>query len=184
MGDKGRTIFGVVFVLALFVSALYFASHVQNNEAVKELVASFGHLGIFLVAVISGINLFVPVPATAFIPIFSAAGFNIVIIISIIVVGTTIADMLGYYIGTVLRPRANKGKNKIYHAIQKWCEGRPYVTQAIVFVYASIVPLPNELLLIPLGALGVKLRSLILAFVAGNIIHVTILAYGLTSLIK
>ena len=75
-------------------------------------------------------------------------------------------------------------KNKIYHAIQKWCEGRPYVTQAIVFVYASIVPLPNELLLIPLGALGVKLRSLILAFVAGNIIHVTILAYGLTSLIK
>jgi len=183
MGDKGKAIFGIVFVIALFTGALIFASHIQDNESVKGLITSFGPFGIFIVALAGGLNLFVPVPATAFIPIFSAAGFSLAMIIPLIVIGTTIADLVGFYIGTVLRPHVDKRKNKIYRAVQKWCEGRPYVTQAVVFIYASIVPLPNELLLIPLGALGIKLRTLILAFVAGNIIHVTLLAYGLTSLL-
>ena len=181
MTDAGKTVFGVIFVAALFVGAIFFAQYIQDSNQAQELISSFGVFGIFIVSFIGGLNLFVPIPPTAFIPVFSAAGFSLTIIIIIIVIGTTIADLLSYYIGTVVKQNTKVIKNKVYKKLQKWCVGKPRSTQAIVFVYASVVPLPNEVLLLPLGALGVKLRNLVPAFVLGTIVHVTLVAHGLTS---
>lgn len=183
MKDRGRTIFGLIFVIALFVGAIFFASYVENNENIKSLISSFGPLGIFIVAFIGGLNLFVPVPATAFIPIFSSAGFSLPLIISILVIGTTIADLLSFYIGTVLRPKADKSKNKTLKFVRKYCENKPKMTQLIVFLWASLIPIPNELLLLPLGMLGVKLQRIVLAFTFGTAVHTTILAFALTSFV-
>ncbi len=183
MGDTGKTIFGAVFVIALFAGAVLLAQYVQDNSHAQEIVASFGYFGVLLISFVSGLNLFVPIPATAFIPIFSAAGFSLVMIISIIVVGTTIADLLSFYIGTIIKKSKRVRKNKVYRTLQKWCEGKPKTTQLVVFLYASFIPLPNEVLLLPLGALGIRLSRLVPAFVLGTILHVTLLAHGLTSLL-
>lgn len=183
MNDKGKTAFGIIFVIALFAGALLFANNIQDNEQVKEIISSFGPFGILVVAFVSGLNLFVPVPATAFIPVFSAAGFSLSIIVIILVVGTTLADFVSFYMGTILKPHADKSNAKVLQFVRKYCKNRPRMTQAIVFLWAALVPFPNELLLLPLGTLGVKLRTLIIAFVLGTVVHVTALAYGLTSLI-
>ena len=105
-----------------------------------------------------------------------------IVIVSSLVIGTTIADLVGYYIGTYIKPHMDKRSNKIYRLVKKWCEGKPFITQGFVFLFAAFAPVPNELLLIPLGALGIKLRTLLLAFVAGNIIHISLIAYAFTAL--
>jgi uncharacterized membrane protein YdjX (TVP38/TMEM64 family) len=183
MSDKGKTIFGVVFVVSLFVGAIFFAEYIQDKDHIKDFISSFGVFGILFVSFIGGLNLIVPLPPTVFIPIFSAAGFSLFVITSIIIIGTTIADLLSYYIGTVFKDSSKIKKNKAYKLIKKWCEGKPKVTQLAVFLWASFIPIPNEVLLLPLGVMGIKLKNLVTAFVLGTTIHVTVLAYGLTSFI-
>lgn len=180
MKDKGKIIFGVLFVVALFVGAVFAAGYIQDNSNLQELISSFGYLGVFIVSVIGGLNLFIPVPATAFIPVFIAAGLSLPLMISVMVIGTTTADLASYYLGTLLKTRVEKPNYKIYKFVKKWCEGKPKATQLIVFLYAAFIPFPNELLLLPLGTLGVKLRTLILAFTLGTAIHITGIAYGLS----
>lgn len=182
MGDKGKIAFGTIFVVALFISAVLFAGYIETNENVQALISSFGPLGILVVSFVGGLNLIVPVPATAFIPVFSAAGFSLSLIIFIIVIGTTIADLVAFYVGTVLKPQAEKINSKVLKFLRKHCEHNKRMMQAIVFIYAAIVPFPNEVLLLPLGTLGIKLRSLFLVFTLGNATHVTLLALGLTSI--
>ena len=183
MSDKGRTVFGVLFVLALFGGAMLFAGHIENDENIQRLITFFGPLGILITGFIGGLNLIVPVPATAFIPVFAAAGFGLFIIIVMLVIGTTTADLVSFYIGTALRPQAKRVDHRILRFLQKHCEKNPGKLQLIIFLYASFVPLPNEVLLLPLGALSVRLRSILLSFILGTSLHVSIVAIGLTSLL-
>lgn len=183
MGDRGKIALAVIFVIVLFTVGVLAARYLQDNIYVQNLISSFGILGILFVAFLSGLNFIVPIPATAFIPIFSTAGFALPIIVSTIVVGTTTADLVSYFLGNFLKNHTDKPKNKTYRLIQKWCEGRPKTTQLVVFIYAVAFPLPNEVLLFPLGTLGVGLRTIFLAFVLGTTLHVSIIAYGLSLLV-
>lgn len=183
MVQKTKLALSFLFVFFLFAGAIYFAGIIQDNSNLQEIISSFGYVGILFVSFISGLNFFVPIPATAFIPIFSASGFALPVIIVIIVIGTTIADLISYYIGTVLKPHADKSRSKVLEFARKYCVGRKYFTELLVFLYATLVPLPNELLLLPLGTLGVKLRTLFIPFALGTTVHVTIIAYGLTAFI-
>lgn len=183
MPEKGKTIFGVLFVTALFATMMLLAGHVENNENVQKLIASFGPIGILITGFIGGLNLIVPVPATAFIPVFSAAGFGQFVIIAMLVIGTTTADLLSFVIGTALGPRAQRINHRMLRFLQKNCEKHPGKLQIIIFLYAAFAPFPNEVLLLPLGALGVRLRTLLVAFTTGNILHISLLTFGLTSLL-
>lgn len=178
MESKGKTIFGVVFVIILFVCTILVAQWIQTNPDAQDTIASFGVLGILLVSFIGGLNLVFPIPATAFIPVFSAAGFATSLIVTIIVIGTTIADLIAYYIGTILKPKADKIHNRFVDWLRENCVGKPMYTGFVVFLYAAIIPFPNEVLLLPLGSLGMKLKNLVVPFTLGTAVHVTALAYG------
>jgi membrane protein YqaA with SNARE-associated domain len=183
MFDKGKAIIGILFVIALFVGAIYLSSYIQGNDNAKEIVSSFGYLGMLIISFVGGLNLFVPIPPTASIPIFYSAGFNLSAIVAVIVIGTTIADLVSYYIGTFFRPQAEKSKNKVLKFVRKHCENKPKMIYIIVFLYSAFIPFPNEAVLLPLGTLGVKLKHILLPFVLGTLLHVSAIAYGLTFLI-
>ncbi len=183
LGDRGKAALGIIFVIALFTTAILFARYIQDNAHIQSFIYSFGYIGILLVALVSGLNLIVPLPATAFVPVFIASGFDIWGIIITLVIGTTFADLTSYYIGTMFKESADHSKIKMVKQIRKYCIGRPFVTQAIVFLYATFAPLPNELLLLPLGTLGVRLRVLFLPFATGNALHITIVSHALVSVI-
>ena len=101
-------------------------------------------------------------------------------IILTIAVGTTIADLLAFYIGTLLKKQVDKSKVKMLNWLRENAIGKPKFTAFIVFLWAALSPLPNEVLLLPLGSLGTKLRTVALPFMLGTILYVTGIAYGLS----
>jgi len=179
---NGKILFGIIFILAIFFFGFLAADAIQDNEILTEYIASFGYAGILLTGFIAGLNLIVPISATAFAPLFLTTGFSLPEIILWLVIGTTAADLLAYYLGTLGKGYVKKSESKIVQFLIHCCSKKWKYAAAVVFAYAIVVPLPNELLLLPLGALGYRLKHLFVPFFVGNIIHVALLSYGTTSI--
>jgi membrane protein YqaA with SNARE-associated domain len=90
--------------------------------------------------------------------------------------GLTVGDSLFYYLGFRGRSIKSKWIGKKVHAFGKWLENKPkFIVLIIAFIYISIIPLPNDLLLISAGFAGYSYRLIIFAVLLGNIFFVTLL---------
>lgn len=185
---KDKKILGSIFfvgvIIAVLVASFYLTQYVSTDEASQKLIQEFGYLAVLFISFIAGLNVFLPVPAATFVPIFTAGGMSLPIIILLLIIGTLIADLLSFAIG-------HYGKNVVashYPKIQSWLtkqfnKHRNYLPYYI-FVFAAFVPLPDEIYLIPLGIIGIRLREIILPLVLGTIVYQTLAAYGIDNIFK
>lgn len=174
----------VLCITVVFVAAMFAASYVQENDAVRALVNQFGYLGILIISIIAGINIIVPIPAAAFVPIFTAAGYSLVVIIAIIVIGTVIADSLAFLLGALGRESTKKQYPEMYQKLKRINEKHHHLVLPVVFLYAIFAPIPNEALMVPLALLGFSYYKLIIPFTLGTIVLQTALALGANSVFE
>lgn len=170
----------LVAVLGLAFWATLF---VQENIFVQDFIARYGYVSIFVVSLVSGLDLIVPVPAISFLPLFLSAGLNLWLTLFILVLGITVADTISYVIGVFGRNIVISARNKRMIARLDRLRGRYYWGPLVVlFFYSIFVPLPNELLVIPLGFMGYHLRHIFPIVLLGNSIFNTLAAFGVISL--
>ncbi|MEK7093887.1 MAG: hypothetical protein AAB903_00930, partial [Patescibacteria group bacterium] len=157
----------------------------QENETKRNIVASYGNPGIFVIDLISGFNLAVPVPAIAFLPLFLESGLSFWIGILTITLGVTMADMVAYFIGKlsfeITSQTAESRVVKKLEAIRKKYQWGPPI---ILFVFAAVVPLPNELLVIPMGFLGYRFIHILPPIIAGNLVFNLLYSTGVITIFE
>lgn len=170
-----------VLLFGLFLGALFLAQYVEHNAAAQALVSQFGYAGIVFLALVAGLNVILPIPAASFTPVFLAADLSMPLIILSLVVGTIIADFIGYLIGrfghtfvSTHYPKTQQKLRTIREQHRRWL--LPFVG-----FYAAFVPFPNEAMLIPLAVSGVRFSALLIPLLIGNAINQTILAYGINN---
>ncbi len=178
---KKQVISGIVLLLILTsvaTFALLFAEAVMNDTGLQNWVLSFGYFGIAGLATIAGLNVIVPIPAATLTPIFTAGGLALPGIIIALTIGTLLSDIIGYAFGKISRatvttkyPRLVNNLESLYKTKRRW-------VLPVTFLYAAFIPIPNEALIIPLAFLGVRLHTLILPLLVGNLINQTIYAYS------
>jgi membrane protein YqaA with SNARE-associated domain len=178
-----KPMLAVVVVIVLTAVAFWGAKLVGENESIRSLVEGYRYLGIFIISLISGFNLIVPIPAVSFLPLFLEVGLSFVMIILVITVGVTIADFITFILGAFGRKivestRAKKIITKLT-ALKERHRGAPLV---LLFFFAAFVPFPNEVLLIPLGFIGYRLAHVLPILFAGNIVFNTLAAIGIINL--
>lgn len=177
---KGTTLLGV-FGVALLVT-YYLTNWVVHNPDVQLVLATIGYPGVFVLALFTGLNPILPVPAATFTPLFLASQLSLPFIITALVLGTLTADILGYWFGHWSKSYVVTSHPKIYHGLQKLYEKhRRLVTPAVCF-YVALIPLPNEIFLLPLAVLGMRLRYLLFPLIFGNMINQTLLALGIQNI--
>lgn len=177
----GRAILLVAAVALIF----YLAGLAKESDAAQRLIASYGYAGIFLVAFISGFNLAVPVPAAAFLPLFLEAGLRFWPTITVIAIGVTLADVIAYFIGKISHEIiSHSTEEKIFSKLEEVRERYHGAPLAILFAFASLAPLPNEILLVPMGFLGYRFSHILFPVLAGNFVFTTIYATGAISLFE
>jgi membrane protein DedA with SNARE-associated domain len=170
-----------VFLLVI-VGALALAEYVLLNPGAQALIAQAGYLGVVATAIIAGLNAVVPVPAATFTPLFTAAGLSLPLIIAALVVGTVIADLIGFWFGRWSRDAVADRYPRTHQYFTTLVAERRWLVMPMVIAYAAFVPFPNEAILIPLAIAGVSLSHILPAVVIGNIIHQAYLAVGFSSL--
>ena len=172
---------GLLAILILVLIVLT-ANQLTQDEQARQLVNNFGYLGVVVISFIAGLNAIVPVPAGSFVPIFTAAGLELPLIIIGLIIGTTLADLLAWYIGVLGRKLTIDNYPRLATFVRRVRGQHIWFVIGFVFIYASVAPLPNEVILVPLALTGIRLRVLIIPLLLGTIIYNTILALTAQSL--
>jgi membrane protein YqaA with SNARE-associated domain len=172
----------ILALMGIFLGVLLITKAVSTNPALIELIARFGYLGVVFTAILAGLNTFVPLPAATFTPLFIASGLVVPLIILSLAIGTLIADYIGYVFGHVSREMIKEKYSKTFEFIQKFQEKHQKLIWPLVFLYASFVPFPNEVVLIPLALSGIRFRKIFIPLILGNFMHQAILIYGVTNI--
>src|SRR3989344_2207800 len=88
-----------ILVMVLFVIVWMNTFLIEHRDTVQEVVSQFGYIGMFVLAVVSGFNIAIPIPAIGFYPVFVELGYTPTFIILILSFGMTIGDSIGYLLG-------------------------------------------------------------------------------------
>jgi membrane protein YqaA with SNARE-associated domain len=138
-----------------------------------NLVTTYGYLGAFLISIIGNFTVFFPVPFVVTIYSFGAT-LNPLLLGLICGIGSTIGEFSAYLIGS-------GGRNIIDERYGKRLETAKLLIQkygmTIILVFA-VLPLPDDLILIPLGMLRYNLKKAMLAMFVGKFIMCTSVAYA------
>lgn len=177
-----RTI-NIILVVLFFALAVWASYYISNNIQAQQLVNKFGYLGVTVAAFFGGLNILVPVPATTFTPLFLSSGLTSLGIIAALVIGTSIADIIAYVLGIFGREKTDPSKFKLFKKLESISNKNTPLLLILLFLWAAFVPFPNEAMLLPLGLLGFRFRSLLIPFLAGNIVHNTVIVFGVSNII-
>jgi uncharacterized membrane protein YdjX (TVP38/TMEM64 family) len=138
-----------------------------------NFVSTYGYFGALIISLFGNFTVFFPVPFTLTIYAFGAT-LNPLYLGLVCGIGSTIGEFSAYLIGRggriALDTKYEKRLETAKLLIKKY-------GMAVIFVFA-VSPLPDDLILIPLGLLRYDLRKAMLAMFLGKIIMCTFVAYG------
>lgn len=169
-------------VVLAMILAVYASWQLSTSPEVVAMISSLGYVGVFIAAVIAGLNVVFPVPAATLTPLFVAAGMAIPLVIMFLALGTLVADLLGYLIGHTSRSLLENRYPKLTDTTKRLAQMNPVWLVLFVASYAAFMPLPNELILVPLAFAGVSWRLLIWPLFVGALIIQTLLVTGVTAI--
>lgn len=158
----------IVLLLVLSWSvALYWVSP-------DEIVARMGahtFLAVFVAGVLGGTSIMFPFPYYLVVATAAAGGADPFLVGLCAGLGVMVGDTTSYMVGhagrAVLPARASRAIAFVQRRVADIHTVKFY---AFLFVYGAVMPLPNDVLVIPLGAAGVPYWRVILPFGAGNIV--------------
>jgi len=138
-----------------------------------DLVTNYGYAGAFLISIFGNFTIFFPVPFTITIYAFGAT-LNPLLLGLVCGVGSTIGEFSAYLVGVggrkVIEGRYEDRLNSAKRLIQRY-------GAMIIFLFA-LLPLPDDIILIPLGVLRYDLKKALGAMFLGKTIMLTFVAYA------
>lgn len=182
MGNHIRQILQPALLGVTLLGAFWLGSVAAENAAVQGLLVSGGYLGVFLFSIINGFNVFVPIVTASFVPALSAAGLDTFFLILVISLGMTIADSVSFFLARAGRKQVSEKGIRIARSFAAAEEKRHWVPLSILFAWSFVVPLPNELVLVPIGLLGYRAYKVIPIIAVGNLTFNSVIGFGLIDL--
>ncbi|MBI1908284.1 hypothetical protein HYS28_02620 [Candidatus Uhrbacteria bacterium] len=176
---KPRAARAAFFLLLLVIAAWGIVLFGMGPSAIIERIGiSQGYLLAFVAAAIGGFSSLTAAPFFALIAGLSAAGLHPLLLGVAGGAGLTIGDSLFFWLGKTGRtalPTKTKRRQERWAA---WLAKRPaWLIPLIVLVYASVVPLPNDILTVSLGLAGYQYRLMIVPLLLGDIAFTTLVAF-------
>lgn len=173
LGTWALRIAALAAVIALVVWVNEYAA---ANLEVVAAVQRFGYAGLFAVSAVSGFNLLVPIPIIAFFPFLMQAGLAPAPALIVIASGMTVGDLVGFLLGRAGRKLVERPHWLVrLERLQARHRLAPYV---LLFLYAAFIPLPNELVVIPMALIGCRMLGVVGAALGGNLIFNSLAAAG------
>jgi membrane protein DedA with SNARE-associated domain len=137
------------------------------------LVTTYGYAGAFLISLFGNFTIFFPVPFTITIYAFGAT-LNPLLLGLVCGLGSTVGEFSAYLIG-------RGGRRIIEGKYEKRLESAKQLVlrygMIIIFLFA-LLPLPDDLILIPLGMLKYDIRKTLFAAFLGKTLMCIIVAYA------
>ncbi len=139
----------------------------------NELVAAYGYAGAFAVCVLGNVSIIIPVPFALILYAFGSV-LDPLILGIVGGVGCTIGEMSAYYLGRGGRKVIEGRYGMRLDAVKRLVERHD---MTLIFI-VSLLPIPDDLLLIPLGMMNYSAKKLLAAMLIGKTGMCLFLAYA------
>ncbi len=147
----------------------------QFDKWLETVATQYGYLGIFLVSFLSTASVVIPIPYT--IIIFTIGSLRILDPLFVAISGATgsaLGEFFGYFLGyygrTIVSEQRQKKMNNILRIFSRY--------GAITIFLFALLPLPDDLLFIPLGIMRYSFLKAFVPALLGKMLMCFILAYG------
>lgn len=179
--------FAIIFILIVFISWSILLYKIPPLELTKAVGVNNSYLLILLVAFLGGSSILIPFPYYLFIVTFGAAGLNPFLIGFLGGLGLAIGDSTSYIIGYHGREIFTPRFQRLFKKFCSWCNtGHIFWMYIFLFIYGAIIPIPNDVIVVPLGLSRYPYWKMAIPLALGNMVYTTGLAligfYGLSSL--
>jgi len=147
----------------------------QLDKWMRDIAMQYGYLGIFVISLIGSASILIPIPYTVI--IFTLSAFRILDPMLIALssgLGSAVGEFSGYLLGYYGQAILSDIQKRKIEFILKVFNKYGAIT---VFIFA-LTPLPDDLLIIPLGIMRYSFVKVLLPCLLGKIFMSLILAYG------
>jgi membrane protein YqaA with SNARE-associated domain len=170
-----RVVYSIVLLVIVSWSvALYFVS----PEAIVSSLGATTLPAVFVAGVLGGTSIIFPFPYYLVVVTASAGGANPLLVGLSAGLGVIVGDTTSYLVGRAGREvLPAKAAGAIAFVQRRVSDIHTVKFYAFLFVYGAVMPLPNDIVMVPLGAAGVPYWRVILPFGAGNILFNIVVAW-------
>lgn len=169
------------FIFAVFLVLILSFETLISSELLRDIITEYSYPGVIAAAFFTGIAGF-PIPIITFTPLFTELGLDIILVVISIVVGLTLGDLVTYGLGVAGRKLSRESDGKVLARLEKYAARHRALPLWALFLWASFVPIPNEVLLLPLGLLGYRLIHVLPPLILGNILLNSLVASGVVGI--
>jgi len=179
-----KIILHYIILPILVLTVLIFGSYwLVTSTDIEAFVSVYGYPAMFGVALISGFNIIVPIPAVVFVPLMTASGLSLWITLLVIMVGMSLGDAIGFLLGRYGRRALEERTPPLFFLrYESFIRSHPLSLFLFVFFYGAFVPAPNEVIVIPLALSGCGWKKLLPPLFLGNAVFTILAAFGVISL--
>ena len=144
----------------------------------KNLSLTVGYPGAFLLSIFGNSTLFVPIPYLAVIFFLGSSKFINPLLLGIITgIGSGIGELSSYIVGRGGGKLIDTVNSEKLNSYRDLVEQRPWFTHFLIFFFAA-TPLPDDIILVPLGLIDYSWRKSIVPCTLGKIVLTTAFAYA------
>ncbi len=173
-------VLGALTLLVVGVSTIPVIADWYNriNSIWTDWAIAYGYLGAFLAALVGNLTIIIIFPYTIVTFFLATTGGLDPFLLGLLTgVGAFLGEMSGYVIGRWGSKKFQQAKPEEYDALERIVNYRPVFVQWLLFVF-SLLPLPDDVLFIPLGMLRYSLWKLTWPSLLGKIGAGLIIAYS------
>ena len=138
-----------------------------------ELVTVYGYVGAFLVCIIGNISIFIPIPFALIVYAFGST-LNPLLLGLVSGLGSAIGEMVSYFLGWGGRKIIEGKYGSRLDAVKRLITRYGVLSVFLV----ALLPLPDDLLLIPLGMMRYDFKKTFIALLLGKTLMCIFLAYA------
>lgn len=166
----GYGLLGVLALIGLFALFPNWQVNLQGwVDQWTDIAVGLGYFGGFASSVIGNLTLLSPFPYTVVIVILAALGFNPLWLGLLTGIGSEIGELNGYLIGRGGAKWFARQKPDAEASIRRLIAHRPKLLPWILFIF-GVLPLPDDVLFIPLGMVKYPFWKLVWPNLLGKIV--------------
>ncbi len=146
------------------------------NEWTKNVGVEYGYIGIFIACVIGNGTIIIPIPYALIIVFFATnPNFDPLLLGLVAGFGSAIGEITSYALGRGVGKIGIESKYSWeLERLKTVIENKTFF---VIFLF-GLTPLPDDIIMIPVGIIGYNFKKAILACALGKIILSLFLAYG------
>lgn len=166
----------VGLVIAISTVPLVADGYERLTKVWTDWAIRFGYLGAFLIALVGNLTIIIVFPYTIAIVFLATTGLNPFILGMATGIGAFCGELSGYILGRWGSTSFKRAKPEQYDALERILDYRPRFVQWLLYLFSAL-PLPDDVLFIPLGMLRYSLWKLTWPAVLGKCTAGLIVAY-------